>query len=147
MATKDFEVQQLFKAYRSGVISQELFARQMDELVAGADGHDAVANVFALRSDGQKMGQHVLGKTPQTESMVFTVPPGFEVFTSLTMTVGEFASYEFLTNSIIPCTGLGISSSPKRARISGENVMCAFIYLGHGRFIKAWVVMCRQRMI
>jgi quercetin dioxygenase-like cupin family protein len=77
MATKDFEVQQLFKAYRSGVISQELFARQMDELVAGADGHDAVANVFALRSDGQKMGQHVLGKTPQTESMVFTIPPGF----------------------------------------------------------------------
>src|SRR3984957_13393117 len=77
MATKDFEVQQLFKAYRSGVISQELFARQMDERVAGADGHDAVANVFALRSDGQKMGQHVLGKTPQTESMVFTIPPGF----------------------------------------------------------------------
>ena len=79
MATKDFEVQQLFNAYRKGVISQEFFARQMDELVAAKDGHkhDAVPNVFALRGDGAKMGQRRLGKTPQTESMVFTIPPGF----------------------------------------------------------------------
>ncbi len=77
MATKDFEVQQLFKAYRKGLISQELFARQMDELVAAGDEHDAVPNVFALRGDGAKMAQRMLSKTPQTESMVFTVPPGF----------------------------------------------------------------------
>ena len=81
MATKDFEVQQLFKAYRKGVISRELFARQMDELV-GTDGHAsaehaAVPNVFALRGDGAKMAQRMLGKTPQTESMVFTVPAGW----------------------------------------------------------------------
>jgi len=37
MATKDFEVQQLLNAYRKGVISEELFARQMDELGAGGD--------------------------------------------------------------------------------------------------------------
>ncbi len=77
MATKDFEVQQLLNAYRKGVISEELFARQMDELGAGGDGHDAVPNVFAHRGDGAKMAQQILGKTPQTESMVFTIPPGF----------------------------------------------------------------------
>ena len=77
MATKDFEVQQLLKAYREGMISEELFARQMDELGAGGDGHDAVPNVFAHRGDGAKMAQQILGKTPQTESMIFTIPPGF----------------------------------------------------------------------
>jgi len=77
MATKDFELQQLLKAYRKGVISEELFARQMDELGAGGDEHDAVPNVFAHRGDGAKMAQQILGKTPQTESMVFTIPPGF----------------------------------------------------------------------
>jgi quercetin dioxygenase-like cupin family protein len=78
MATKNFEVQQLFKAYRSGVITQEFFEQQMDELV-GSNGneHAAVPNVFALRGDGAKMGQKRLGKTPQTESAVFTIPPGF----------------------------------------------------------------------
>ena len=77
MANKDFEVQQLLNAYRKGVISEELFARQMDELGAGGDGHDAVPNVFAHRGDGAKMAQQILGKTPQTESMVFTIPAGF----------------------------------------------------------------------
>ncbi|MDO8432341.1 MAG: cupin domain-containing protein [Candidatus Binatus sp.] len=77
MATKDFEVQQLFRAYRNGVISQELFARQMDELVGAGDGHDAVPNVFALRGDGAKMSQGRLGKTAQSESMVFTLPANF----------------------------------------------------------------------
>ena len=77
MATKDFEVHQLFKAYRKGVISQELFARQMDELVAAGNEHGLVPNVFSLRGDGAKMAQQMLGKTPQTESMVFTLPAGF----------------------------------------------------------------------
>ena len=77
MATKDFEVQQLFKAYRKGVISEELFARQLDELGTGGHEHDAVPNVFVHRGDGAKMAQQVLGKTPQTESMVFTIPAGF----------------------------------------------------------------------
>ena len=76
MANKDFEVQQLLKAYRKGVISEELFARQMDQLVDGMDG-SAVPNVFSHRSDGSKMARQMLGKTPQTESMVFTIPPGF----------------------------------------------------------------------
>ena len=79
MASRDFEVQQLFRAYHNGVISQELFTQQMDELVNAGGGHDAVPNVFALRSDGAKMAQGRLGKTPQTESMVFTLPPNFGV--------------------------------------------------------------------
>ncbi len=32
---------------------------------------------IALRGDGAKMAQGRLGKTPQTESMVFTLPTGF----------------------------------------------------------------------
>jgi quercetin dioxygenase-like cupin family protein len=77
VATKNFEVQQLFKAYRNGVITEEFFAQQMDELAAHADAHDAVPNVFALRGDGAKLAQRTLGKTPQSESAVFTLPPGF----------------------------------------------------------------------
>jgi quercetin dioxygenase-like cupin family protein len=76
MPNKDFEVKQLLKAYRTGVISEELFAQQMDQLVDGANGA-MVPNVFSYRSDGAKMAQQMLGKTPQSESMVFTIPPGF----------------------------------------------------------------------
>jgi predicted enzyme related to lactoylglutathione lyase len=39
MASKEFEVQQLLKAYRKGIISEELFAKQMAELGAGATGN------------------------------------------------------------------------------------------------------------
>ena len=77
MATKNFEVQQLFKAYRAGVISEDFFQQQMDELVSSNGAHEAVANVFAHRGDGAKVAQASLGKTPQTESAVFTLPPGF----------------------------------------------------------------------
>ena len=78
MPNKDFEVQQLLRAYRKGVISEELFAKQMDEIAGSGNGMEAaVPNVFAHRGDGAKMGRHMLGKTAQTESMVFTIPPGF----------------------------------------------------------------------
>jgi predicted enzyme related to lactoylglutathione lyase len=43
MATKDFEVRQLFRAYRSGLISEELFTRQMDEICASGNGNGAAA--------------------------------------------------------------------------------------------------------
>ncbi len=35
MASKDFEVRQILKAYRNGFISEELFTQQMDELCGG----------------------------------------------------------------------------------------------------------------
>jgi catechol 2,3-dioxygenase-like lactoylglutathione lyase family enzyme len=41
MASKEFEVQQLLKAYRKGIISEELFAQQMADLVTSANGNGA----------------------------------------------------------------------------------------------------------
>ena len=78
MATKNFEVQQLFKALRAGVISQDFFTTQMDELM-GTNGaaHEMTPNVFEHRGDGAKLGQHRLSKTAQSESAVFTLPPNF----------------------------------------------------------------------
>ena len=32
MPTRDFEVRQVLKAYRNGIISEELFAQEMDKL-------------------------------------------------------------------------------------------------------------------
>ena len=32
MSTRDFEVRQVLKAYRNGIISEELFAQEMDRL-------------------------------------------------------------------------------------------------------------------
>jgi quercetin dioxygenase-like cupin family protein len=74
MATKDFEVQQLLKAYRKGLISDELFAKQMNEVGNGGamDSALGVENVFAHRG-----AAHNMGKTPQSESMVFTIPANF----------------------------------------------------------------------
>ena len=41
MASKDFEVQQILKAYRKGVVSAELFKQQMDEMCSSRNGSDA----------------------------------------------------------------------------------------------------------
>jgi quercetin dioxygenase-like cupin family protein len=76
MASKDFEVQQLLKAYRKGLISDELLDQQMNELVTAGDGLD-VENVFMHRQNGSKASAHPLQKTSQSESMVFTIPAGF----------------------------------------------------------------------
>lgn len=72
MATKDFEVRQLLRAYRKGVISEELFAQQMAELGAAGNG-ESVPNVFAHRGEQR----HMLGKTGQSEAMVFNIPAHF----------------------------------------------------------------------
>lgn len=77
MANRDFEVKQLLRAYRSGVISKEFFQQQMDQLTPNGAAHEAVPNVFAIRGDGSRMVQKRLSKTPQTESAVFTIPPNF----------------------------------------------------------------------
>ena len=50
MANKDFEVKQILKAYRQGLISDELFAEQMQDIGEnGASGGLDVANVFDHR--------------------------------------------------------------------------------------------------
>jgi quercetin dioxygenase-like cupin family protein len=75
---KDFEVQQLLKAYRKGLISDELFEKQMSELADGGAGAGlGVENVFAHRGGADKPSAHNLGKTPQSEAMVFTIPANF----------------------------------------------------------------------
>ena len=76
MASKDFEMQQLLKAYRKGLISDELFETQMKELGAANGGLD-VANVLALRGDASKASAKVLQKTPQSQTMAFTIPANF----------------------------------------------------------------------
>jgi quercetin dioxygenase-like cupin family protein len=76
MATKDFEVQQLLKAYRKGLISDDLFAAQMKELGEANGGLD-VANVLAHRGDASKVSSQMLQKTPQSQTVVFTIPAGF----------------------------------------------------------------------
>jgi quercetin dioxygenase-like cupin family protein len=76
MATRDFEVQQLLKAYRKGLISDDLFAAQMKELGAAKDGLD-IANVLAHRGDASKVSAQMLQKTAQSQTMAFTIPARF----------------------------------------------------------------------
>ena len=76
MATTDFEVQQLLKAYRKGLISDELFEGQMKELGVAqqnAKGILDVANVFAHRGKPVEM----LQQTQQSQTAVFTLPAGY----------------------------------------------------------------------
>ena len=75
MATKDFEVQQLLKAYRKGLISDELFEAQMNELGTasnGAGGLD-VANVFDFK--GKPVQK--LQETTQSQTVVFNLPANY----------------------------------------------------------------------
>jgi len=76
MASKDFEIQQLLKAYRKGLISDALFEAQMQELGAAKGGLD-VANVLAQRSDASQPSAQLLQKTPQSQTMAFTIPANF----------------------------------------------------------------------
>ena len=65
MASKDFEVQQLFKVYRKGLISEELFLEEMDALCATGNGQHAAGN-----------GQRAAGKNGQTSAtMPSSRPP------------------------------------------------------------------------
>jgi quercetin dioxygenase-like cupin family protein len=78
MANREFEVRQLLKAFRRGLISEQMLEQQMNELADGTDENAlGVENVFAHRSNGAKPSAHVMGKTPQSEAMVFTIPANF----------------------------------------------------------------------
>ncbi len=81
MATRDFEFSQLLKAYRKGIISEALFEQQMNELTgtnaAGAENPLNVANVAAFRGHGTRARGKRLQRTAHSETMTFTIPPGF----------------------------------------------------------------------
>ncbi|MCS6924403.1 MAG: cupin domain-containing protein [Candidatus Binatia bacterium] len=77
MATRTFEIQQVLKAYRKGLISDELFEEQMKELGgpqlrAVKDGLDVV-NVFEHKGKTFE----ILQNTPHSQTGVFTLPAGY----------------------------------------------------------------------
>src|SRR5262249_403554 len=67
MASKDFEVQQLLKAYRKGIISEDLFAKQMAEIGATANGQGAATmtagNGQAAAANPPKAAPMMMGVT------------------------------------------------------------------------------------
>jgi len=73
MATQDFAVQQLLRAYRKGVISEELFAAQMTELGASGNGA-AVANGSARREKVYDRAAEDMGNIVALEHVNVTVP-------------------------------------------------------------------------
>lgn len=77
MATRAFEIQQVLKAYRKGLISDELFEEQMRELGgpqlrAVKDGLEVV-NVFEHKGKTFE----ILQNTPHSQTGVFTLPAGY----------------------------------------------------------------------
>jgi quercetin dioxygenase-like cupin family protein len=75
---KDFEVQQLLKAYRKGLITDQMLEQQMGEIIDDKAGNGlGVENVFAHRGNGAKAAGHRLTKTPQSEAVVFSIPANF----------------------------------------------------------------------
>jgi hypothetical protein len=72
MASKEFEVQQLLKAYRKGIISEDLFAKQMAEIEATANGQ-----ARAAMSAGNGQGAATMSATsgPAAESKAQPAAP------------------------------------------------------------------------
>lgn len=75
MANADFEVQQLLKAYRKGIISDELFEQQMKDIGAQTNGarNGGLDVVNVLQHKGKMFEK--LQQTPQSQALVFTLPP------------------------------------------------------------------------
>jgi len=71
MATKDFEIQQLLKAYRKGS-SPTRSSKQMKELGAATEGW---MSPMCWHSGAMLQGSaQMLQKTPQSQTMTFTIP-------------------------------------------------------------------------
>lgn len=74
MAKRDFEVKQLLKAYRKGLISDALFEEELGELgINGAGGGLDVENVLSHK--GAEFAK--LQQTPLTQTVAFTLPAGY----------------------------------------------------------------------
>ncbi|HEV8713830.1 MAG TPA: hypothetical protein VGX03_13520 [Candidatus Binatia bacterium] len=60
MATTDFEVRQLLRAYRKGLISDELFEEQMKEVAGGHNGQQGYAYNGQSHATEREMIMHLL---------------------------------------------------------------------------------------
>jgi quercetin dioxygenase-like cupin family protein len=70
MSNKDFEVKQILKAYRKGIISESMLQEQMEELSKGGLN---VANVLVHK--GTQVAK--LQETPMSQTVAFTLPAGY----------------------------------------------------------------------
>src|SRR5436853_1680614 len=74
MASKEFEVQQLLKAYRKGIISDDLFAKEMAAIGGSANGQARNAVSDGLRQGAATMstgnGQAAAAKPQQAAPMM-----------------------------------------------------------------------------
>lgn len=73
MVTKEFEAQQILKAYRKGLISDALFEEQMQAIGIASKNEKNGLDVENVFSHKGKMFE-MLQKTPQSQSGVFTLP-------------------------------------------------------------------------
>ena len=118
MPSTDFAVQQLLKAYRKGVISEELFAAQMKELGASTNGQSTpngqAAPNGAIRQENEKVYDRAaedLGNIVALEHVNVTVP-----------------SQEPATRFYID--GLGLTRDPYM--MTGPNIM--WVNVGRSQF-------------
>src|SRR5215213_4473187 len=73
MVTKEFEAQQILKAYRKGLISDALFEEQMQAIGIASKNEKNGLDVENVFSHKGKMFE-MLQKTPQSQTGVFTLP-------------------------------------------------------------------------
>src|SRR6202162_1352837 len=121
MASKDFEVQQLFKVYRKGLISEELFSEEMDELCAAPNGHRATGG------NGQTIPSSRPAKTrPMTGDAVLDAPGGMAMlmqkrtYDRTTEDLGNIVALEHVnvtvpsqeTAALFYVNGLGLTRDP-----------------------------------
>ncbi len=124
MASKDFEVQQLFKAYRTGFISEELFLEQMDELCSSSSGQRANG------ANGQRSATNPASppaKTrPMTGDAVLDAPGGMAMlmqkrtYDRTTEDLGNIVALEHVnvtvpsqeTAALFYVNGLGLTRDP-----------------------------------
>src|SRR5271167_3820380 len=116
MASKEFEVQQLLKAYRKGIISEECFSEQMTDLGATGNGHGA-ATVSQQRVP-QIMG--VTGDASIDSGALFKAMKGGKAYDRTAGDLGNIVALEHV-NVTVPdqekatlfyINGLGLTRDP-----------------------------------
>src|ERR1700720_812858 len=116
MASKEFAVQQLLKAYRKGIISEELFAKQMAEL--GATGNGNGAATMSQQSAPAMRG--VTGDASIDSGALFKAMKGGKAYDRTAGDLGNIVALEHV-NVTVPdqekatlfyINGLGLTRDP-----------------------------------